>query len=102
MKKGKLTVIESACIKGMIAQDISIQDMCLQLDRSDHVVGKEVETLKSEAVREQLYINKTATGSKGVSIMTEAASVRGDVTKDRVTTIPKKDTSSPWVHKIHN
>ena len=42
------------------------------------------------------------TGNKGVSIMTEAASVRGDTIKDRTTTIPKKDTRSPWVHTIHN
>ena len=102
MKKGKLTTIESACIKGMIAQDVSIPDMCTQLDRSDLLVGREVEKLKSEAVREQLYVNKTTSGNKGVSIMTEAASVRGDTIKDRTTTIPKKDTRSPWVHTIHN
>ena len=102
MKKGKVTEVEKACIEGMIASDIGIEDMAAQLDRSVSIVEKETEKIKTQSVREQLYINKTASGSKGISVMTEAASVRGDIAKDRVTPIPKKDTSSPWVHKIHN
>ena len=33
MKKGKITEIESACIKGMIANNISTGDMAAQLNR---------------------------------------------------------------------
>ena len=102
MKKGKITESERACIEGMVASNISIEDMAAQLDRSVSVIEKESEKIKSKSVRDQLYINKTASGSKGVTIMTEAASVRGDVAKDSPTTIPKKDTRSPWIHKIHN
>ena len=102
MKKGKITESERACIEGMVASNISIEDMAAQLDRSVSAIEKEAEKIKSKSVRDQLYINKTASGSKGVTIMTEAASVRGDVAKDSHTTIPKKDTRSPWIHKIHN
>jgi hypothetical protein len=99
MKKGKITAVESSCLKGMIADGISIEDMCNQLDRSNVIVEKEVNRIKEESVREQLFINKTASGSKGVSVMTEAASTMGDVTKERSVIIPK-DNRSPWIHKI--
>ena len=102
MKKGKITEIEKACLKGMIASELAIEDMATQLDRSVTLIEKEVESIKSQSVREQLYINKTASGSKGISVMTEAASARGDTTQEKVTTIPKHDTRSPWMHKIHN
>ena len=98
MKKGKLTQIELACIKGMISEGVSLDDMCTQLDRSDILVGKQVERIKADAVREQLFINKTASGSKGISVMTQAASVRGDAARNESPT--PKQTRSPWIHKI--
>ena len=100
MKKGKLTVTEKACIEGMIASDISIEGMATQLDRSVSIVEKEAEKIKAQSVRDQLYINKTASGSKGVSIMTAAASVRGDIAKD-TTTKPSQAQRSA-IHKIHS
>ena len=102
MKKGKITEIERACIEGMIASNITTEGMATQLDRSVSVIETEAEKIKATSVREQLYINKTASGSKGVSIMTEAASVRGDTTKDKTMATPKKDTRCPWLHKIHD
>ena len=99
MKKGKITSIECACIKGMIADDVSTADMATQLNRGLATIEKEVERIKADAVREQLFINKTASGSKGISVMTEAASVRGDTAKDRQLPTPKT-TRSPSIHKI--
>ena len=99
MKKGKLTDVEKACIKGMFSYDISITAMATQLDRSASIIEKEVERIKSDAAREQLFINKTASGSKGVNIMTEAASVQVDVSKDK--SIPS-DNRSAWIHKIRS
>tara|TARA_R110000824_G_scaffold349293_2_gene536151 strand:+ start:187 stop:492 length:306 start_codon:yes stop_codon:yes gene_type:complete len=101
MKKGKLTEVEKACIEGMIASEITTEDMATQLDRSVASIEKEAEIIKSKSVREQLYINKTASGSKGISIMTEAASTRGDIAKNAPTT-PPKSKRSPSIHKIHN
>ena len=49
-------------------------------------------------IRDRLFINKTASGSKGISVMTEAASVRGDIAKDNQP--PAKTTRSPSIHKI--
>ena len=101
MKKGKITEIEKACIEGMVASDVSTEDMAAQLDRSVSVIDKEAEKIKAQSVRSQLYINKTASGSKGVSIMTEAASTRGDIAKN-VPTTPTKRKRSPSIHKIHD
>ena len=100
MKKGKLTAVESSCIKGMIADNVSTADMATQLNRGLATIEKEVERVKANAVREQLFINKTASGSKGISIMTEAASVRGDIAKD-TTTKPSQAQRSA-IHKIHS
>ena len=101
MKKGKVTATELACIKGMIAENIATTEMSTQLNRGLATIEKEVERIKADAVREQLFINKTASGSKGISIMTEAASVRGDVLKDNSSAVPlKKQGRSPWVHNI--
>ena len=102
MKKGKITEIEKACIQGMVASEISVANMAEQLDRSVSVIEKESEKIKAQSVREQLYINKTASGHKGVSIMTEAASVRGDIAKDNPISSEDKTKRSPWVHKIHD
>ena len=33
MKKGKITTIEIACIKGMIANNVSTEEMATQLNR---------------------------------------------------------------------
>ena len=99
MKKGKLTDAEKACIKGMLSDDMSIMIMATQLDRTAPIIEKEIERIKSDTTREQLFINQTAAGSKGVSIMTEAASVRGDASKDK--SIPS-DNRSTWIHKIRS
>lgn len=99
MKKGKLTDVEKACINGMLSDDMSVMTMATQLDRSAPIIEKEVERIKSDATREQLFINKTAAGSKGVSIMTETASVQIDASKDK--SIPS-DNRSTWIHKIRS
>lgn len=101
MKKGKITTIESACIKGMIAADISTPEMAAQLERGTSIIEKEVARIKADSVKEQLFIKKTASGSKGVSIMTETASVRGDVAKNSSSSTAAKNTNrSQWIHKI--
>ena len=99
MKKGKLTDVEKACIKGMLSEDVSVASMATQLDRSALIIDKEISRIKADVMREQLFINKTAAGSKGVSIMTEAASVRVDASKDKSS---PSDTRSGWIHKIRS
>ena len=102
MKKGKLTDVEKACIKGMLSDDMSVMTMATQLDRSATIIEKEVKRIKSDTTREQLFINKTAAGSKGVSIMTEAASVQVDVSKDKSGTPSPSNIRSAWIHKIRS
>ena len=102
MKKGKITEIESACIKGMIANDVSTGDMATQLNRGLATIEKEVERIKADSVREQLFINKTASGSKGVSVMTENASTRGDTVRDKQAVVTTKEGRPTSIHKIRD
>ena len=101
MKKGKITAIETACIKGMIANKVSTEEMATQLNRGAPTIEKEVERIAAESVREQLFINQTASGHKGVSIMTEAASVRGDEASKHKQSASAKTERAPWIHKIN-
>lgn len=100
MKKGKITTIETACIKGMVANNVSTEEMATQLNRGVPTIEKEVERIAAESVREQLFINQTASGSKGVSVMTESAAVRGDESKHKQSASAKTDRA-PWIHKIN-
>jgi len=106
MKKGKITTTESACIKGMLNDGLAIMDMANQLDRSAQIIEKEVKRIKREVEENQLFIKQTASGNKGVSILTPTGSMRGDSPTSseeptsQSTTVIKN--SSPWVHKIKN
>ena len=102
MKKGKITPTELACIKGMVADNLSVMDMANQLDRSSSMIEKEIKRIKEESVREQLFINKTTSGNQGVSIITEAASVRGDIASQQSTPTKAANGRSPWIHKINS
>ena len=55
MKKGKLTAIESSCIKGMISDDVSTADMATQLNRGLATIEKEVNVL-SQMLLENNYL----------------------------------------------
>ena len=101
MKKGKITSIETACIKGMIANKVSTEEMATQLNRGVPTIEKEIERIAAESVRDQLFINTTASGSKGVSVMTEAGAVRGDESKHKQQSESAKTERSPWIHKIN-
>jgi|TARA_R110000824_G_scaffold10866_1_gene47556 IS30 family transposase len=105
MKKGKLTATEVACIKGMISEKVSEQDMANQLDRSLSLIEKEVKRIAEEAVRDQLMIRKTARGEGGIVAMTEAASMKGDDTRSQPATeeSPTQRTQrGKWVHTIYD
>ena len=56
MKKGKITEVEIACLRGMIAGDVAEEDMVKQLGRSASFIEKEVKKISDEAVRDQLVI----------------------------------------------
>ena len=100
MKKGKITTIETACIKGMIANNVATEEMATQLNRGVPTIEKEVERIAAESVREQLFINQTASGSKGVSVMTQAGAVRGDESKNKQSASVETERA-PWIHKIN-
>ncbi len=53
MKKGKLTDVEKACIKGMLSDGMSVMTMATQLDRSAPIIEKEVERMKSDTTKEK-------------------------------------------------
>ena len=103
MKKGKITDTETACLKGMIAEKVSKEDMANQLGRSLALIEKEVKRISEEAIREQLMVRKTGKGEGGIIAMTEAASMKADDTRSQ----PDTKESSPtqrgkWVHTIYD
>ena len=100
MKKGKITDIEIACLKGMIVADISVADMADQLDRNVAAITKSVTTLMQATAREELFINKTASGKAGVSVMTPAASVKVDEAKNAAPLVTKLTNHQTFIHKI--
>tara|TARA_R110002020_G_scaffold37499_3_gene113257 strand:+ start:6622 stop:6936 length:315 start_codon:yes stop_codon:yes gene_type:complete len=102
MKKGKITATEAACIKGMIAEEVSEQDMANQLDRSLSLIEKEVKRISEEAIREQMMIRKTARGEGGIVAMTEAASMKGDATRSQPAPEASSTQRGKWVHTIYD
>ena len=91
MKKGKITEVEIACLRGMIAGDVAEEDMVKQLGRSASFIEKEVKKISDEAVRDQLVIKRT-----------EAGSVKSDDTRgQRVPEAPVPQRNK-WVHTIYD
>jgi len=102
MKKGKITEVEIACIRGMIAADISEEEMAKQLGRSVTSVQKEAKKISDEAVRDQLVIKKTARGEGGIAAMTEAGSTRGDDSRSEKAPEAPVPQRNKWVHTIYD
>jgi IS30 family transposase len=102
MKKGKITATEVACIKGMIAEEVSEKDMAEQLGRSLDLIEKEVKRIAEEAVREQMMIRKTARGEGGIVAMTEAASMKADDTRSQPAPESAPTQRGKWVHTIYD
>ena len=100
MKKGKVTGIEMSCLKGMLSDNISVEEMARQLDRSAGFIKKELAVLQKAVEDASLFIKKTASGQDGVAIMTPAASTRVDDNKTKESTIPRESSRKPWIHKI--
>jgi tRNA U38,U39,U40 pseudouridine synthase TruA len=99
MKKGKMTSVETACLKGMLSGDVSNEDMAKQLGRSVAVIQKEVDRLTEEAAREALHVKSTARGDSGVVAMTEVASM-SDARNSATPATDHKNSSS--VHTIYD
>ena len=53
MKKGKITEVEKACLRGMMSTQISEEDMAKQLNRSVEVVKR-----KSNFLRKRLFATR--------------------------------------------
>ena len=101
MKKGKITETESACIKGMLADNLSVEDMAKQLNRTVSVIEKEAKRISEKAVRDQMMITKTARGDGGIVAMTEAASMKTDETRSKSAPQASPERGR-WVHTIYD
>ena len=100
MKKGKVTQTEYACIRGMMSNDINVESMAKQLDRSQEVVQKAVDAIDAETKRDQLIINKSAKGHKGVAIMTPQASMKIDAARQHREPVDSSNINRS-IHTIH-
>jgi len=104
MKKGQISEVEKACIKGMFEEGVSAQDMAKQLDRSVTFIKKAIgplENAKQKSERESFFINKTAGGQDGITVMTPAASTRSDESKKLPPPAPPA-RHRDFIHKIRS
>ena len=97
MKKTEITKVEIACLKGMLQENIPVATMAKQLNRSASSLNKQISSIKAQQERERLFLTKTSGGQDGVTIMTEAASVKTDTSR-AVNTPPQE--RSLWIHQI--
>ena len=97
MKKTEITSVEIACLKGMLEENIPVATMAKQLNRSATSLNKQISLIKAQQERERLFLTKTASGQDGVTIMTEAASLKGDISRDANSPVQQR---SSWIHTI--
>ncbi len=96
-KAKALTETEKFCIEGMINNEMSVSEIARTLGREKSLIEKLLEDYEEETT--PLTINETASGNKGVAIMTEAGSYRVDEAKKREAKPTK--TSETAIHKIN-
>jgi IS30 family transposase len=115
MAKGRLSKQEKYIIEGMLKDNYSTSDIAKELGRTEKTVqahvGKTQTTIKKKkkakkqeppkpAKAKDLMVNITAAKkSKGVSIMTEAASQRGDLNSNSNTV---SRTAKNAIYKIND
>mgnify|MGYP003148926720 CR=1 FL=1 len=95
-KAKAITETEKFCVEGMLQNGMSIAEVAKAIGRPEKMVQELVE--EYEQGSDSMTINETASGNKGVSIMTEAASYRVDEARKREA--PERDTRS-IIHKIN-
>ena len=71
-KAKALTETEKFCIEGMINNEMSVSEIARTLGREKSLIENLLEDYEEETTA--LTINETASGNKGVAIMTEAGS----------------------------
>ena len=96
-KAKSLTEAEKYCVEGMLYNGMGASEISKTLGR-DEVLIEEFIKQEEEEGGGPMIINETASGSKGVTIMTEAGSYRVDEAKKK--DLPKPSTETT-IHKIH-
>ena len=104
----KLSNTEKFCIQGMLQNNKSFEDIAQELDRPLNMIQEYPATLETSLKKTKkvakpkpptaldLIATKTAGGRKGVAIMTQGASEKGDASKEAAT---RRNLESR-VHKI--
>tara|TARA_R100000988_G_scaffold85439_1_gene48337 strand:+ start:1000 stop:1356 length:357 start_codon:yes stop_codon:yes gene_type:complete len=116
MPRGRLSKQEKYIIEGMIKDNHSIAEIAKELGRTEKSVETYAKTIEKPKpkkkkkkqepakplIAKDLMVNVTAMKkSKGVSMMTEAASQRGDVSKNK-DSVTISRTARDAIFKINN
>jgi len=97
MKRGPLSNKEKQFIDSNTS--MSVQEVATKLERSVSVVSKYVEIQKDEETTSPIHNLFARKEDRGVTVMTEAASMAGDENRDkRATSSPKRYRGV--IHKI--
>ena len=94
-KAKSLTQAEQYCIDGMLSNGMSPSKIASTLGRDIELINEYVNNPEQESG--PMTINKTLSGNKGVSIMTEAGSQRVDASRNR----HYEGAKEKPVHRIH-
>jgi len=108
MPKGRLSQNEKYIIEGMFDDGKSFEEISVAVERTSATVEKHIRSLATEDNEEEAapkkgknkvpMLRRTATGQKGVSIMTDAASSISDLKRNSQSTIKKRFKGT--IHKI--
>ncbi len=79
---------------------MEIEKISKALGRDAKLIENLIEEYDKEVNSGPMTINETASGNKGVTVMTEAASYNVDAAKQRV--LPPSEKIKGTVHKIHD
>lgn len=97
-KAKKLTETEKFCIEGMLNNGMDLKAVAKALDRPLDLIEELIEDYNNDPG--PMTINETASGNKGVTVMTEAGSYSVDEAKKRFNkTAPKQKPQV--IHKIN-
>ena len=108
MAKGRLSKSEKYVIEGMFEDGHSFEEIAVETGRTGTTIEKHLRTVARDAVEPDppqenkgLFVRKTAAkNNKGVSIMTEAESTRGEKKAKGQSKIKKR--FQPIIHTIKN
>jgi hypothetical protein len=99
-KAKKLTETEKFCIEGMLNNGMSNEEVANALGRDVELIEELIDDYEQDPG--PMTINETASGNRGVTVMTEAGSYRVDQARENHNnSLAENKKTQGTIHKIH-